>query len=184
MEIPPTFVRARNEAGSTPLHWACLNAHLPCVQRLVGFTPKSLKNTQNEDATSSEEKGKKRIETKVKTVTISEKTGEEDDDEAENDEREGEGECEEDEEAIGATLILLQNKAGHTPLGEAELSGWDEGARWLVGAMNLDLDASSVPTPVSPGDDVDVDAGEGEGGGEEVLDGEGKEAKGSKEENV
>ena len=120
----------------------------------------------------------------MKTVTISEKTGEEDDDEAENDEREGEEEGEEDEEAIGATLILLQNKAGHTPLGEAELSGWDEGARWLVGAMNLDLDASSVPTPVSPGDDVDVDAGEGEGGGEEVLDGEGKEAKGSKEENV
>ena len=35
--------------------------------------------------------------------------------------------------------------------------------------MNLDLDASSVPTPVSPGDDVDVDAGEGEGGGARRL---------------
>lgn len=35
-------------------------------------------------------------------------------------------------------LIDIKNKAGRTPLGEAEMAGWDEGAAWLVGVMDLD----------------------------------------------
>lgn len=35
-------------------------------------------------------------------------------------------------------LVDIKNKAGRTPLGEAEMAGWDEGAAWLVGVMDLD----------------------------------------------
>ena len=35
--LPPAALSARNAAGSTPLHWAALNAHLPVAQALVGW---------------------------------------------------------------------------------------------------------------------------------------------------
>ena len=37
----------------------------------------------------------------------------------------------------GVDLIDVKNAAGHTPLGEAENAGWDEGAKWFVEVMNL-----------------------------------------------
>ncbi|KAG9312329.1 cytoplasmic protein [Chiua virens] len=38
----------------------------------------------------------------------------------------------------GVDLIDIKNAAGRSPLGEAELAGWDEGAQWLVQMMRLD----------------------------------------------
>ena len=38
----------------------------------------------------------------------------------------------------GPILIDVRNKAGRTPLGEAEEAGWDDGARWFVTQMNLE----------------------------------------------
>lgn len=38
----------------------------------------------------------------------------------------------------GADLIDIKNTAGRSPLGEAEMIGWDEGARWLVQEIKLD----------------------------------------------
>ncbi|KAG6888395.1 hypothetical protein C0995_008635 [Termitomyces sp. Mi166 len=40
----------------------------------------------------------------------------------------------------GIDLIDIKNTAGHTPLGEAELAEWDEGATWLVKMMNLEAE--------------------------------------------
>ena len=37
----------------------------------------------------------------------------------------------------GRDLIEIKNMAGRSPLGEAELAGWDEGAKWFVQVMNL-----------------------------------------------
>ena len=37
-----------------------------------------------------------------------------------------------------ADLIDIKNIAGRTPLGEAELAGWDEGAKWFVEVMKLE----------------------------------------------
>lgn len=37
----------------------------------------------------------------------------------------------------GVDLIDIKNDAGRSPLAEAELAGWDEGARWFVQVMNL-----------------------------------------------
>lgn len=36
-------------------------------------------------------------------------------------------------------LIDIKNAAGRTPLGEAEQAGWDEGAKWMVEVMRLDV---------------------------------------------
>ncbi|KAJ7686065.1 ankyrin [Mycena rosella] len=38
----------------------------------------------------------------------------------------------------GIDLIDIKNAAGRSPLAEAELAGWDEGAQWLVQMMKLD----------------------------------------------
>ena len=37
----------------------------------------------------------------------------------------------------GRDLIEMKNNAGRSPLGEAELAGWEEGAKWFVQVMNL-----------------------------------------------
>ena len=37
----------------------------------------------------------------------------------------------------GRDLIEIKNTAGRSPLGEAELAGWEEGAKWFVQVMNL-----------------------------------------------
>ncbi|KAI0645111.1 cytoplasmic protein [Trametes meyenii] len=35
--LPPSLLAERNNAGSTPLHWAALNSHLSVAQKLVQF---------------------------------------------------------------------------------------------------------------------------------------------------
>jgi ankyrin repeat protein len=52
----------------------------------------------------------------------------------------------------GAALVDARNAAGHSPLGEAENAGWDDGARWLVSVM--DLSRAGEPTEGTAGDDV------------------------------
>ena len=37
----------------------------------------------------------------------------------------------------GRDLIEIKNIAGRSPLGEAELAGWEEGAKWFVQVMNI-----------------------------------------------
>ena len=37
----------------------------------------------------------------------------------------------------GVDMIDIKNDAGRSPLGEAELAGWDEVAQWFVQVMNL-----------------------------------------------
>lgn len=53
----------------------------------------------------------------------------------------------------GIDLIDIKNAAGRSPLGEAEMAGWQEGAQWLVEVMNIDTEDAK------------------EEGGDEVIDG-------------
>lgn len=77
--ISPTLLSARNNSGSTALHWAVLNSHLLVIQKLVQFSASS-----------------------------------------------------------GIDLIDIKNAAGRSSLGEAELVGWEAGAKWLAQMMGLD----------------------------------------------
>ena len=42
----------------------------------------------------------------------------------------------------GRDLIGIKNHTGRSPLGEAEVAGWDEGAKWFVETMILDAEES------------------------------------------
>jgi ankyrin repeat protein len=35
--VPSSLLSTQNNSGSTPLHWAALNSHLPIIQKLVQF---------------------------------------------------------------------------------------------------------------------------------------------------
>lgn len=54
----------------------------------------------------------------------------------------------------GALLINCKNAAGHSPLAEAELSEWEEGARWLVEQMPLEDEEKSGNTDAISSEDV------------------------------
>lgn len=72
-------------------------------------------------------------------------------------------------------LIDTKNAAGRTPLGEAELAGWEEGAKWFVEVMNLDEAPRATETGEDVGDeDIGVDAKDIE---VEIEDADGKVAK-------
>ena len=64
----------------------------------------------------------------------------------------------------GKDLIDIKNTAGHTPLGEAEMIGWDEGAKWFVEVMNLDEGSKAEEDlPIEPGQDIEVEIQDAEG---------------------
>ncbi|KAJ7072920.1 ankyrin repeat-containing domain protein [Mycena amicta] len=57
----------------------------------------------------------------------------------------------------GVDLIDIKNTAGRSPLAEAELAGWDEGAQWLVQMMTLD---DGVKEGEGEADDAQLDSGQ------------------------
>ncbi|KAI5116040.1 hypothetical protein M0805_004978 [Coniferiporia weirii] len=64
----------------------------------------------------------------------------------------------------GAALIDVRCAAGRTPLGEAERAGWNEGARWLVGVMNIDEAPSAIEGEV----EAETEGGDEEDDGVDV----------------
>ena len=64
----------------------------------------------------------------------------------------------------GRGLIEIKNIAGRSPPGEAELAGWEEGAKWFVQVMNLDheqepegLEGEGNATPLDTEGGIDHD---------------------------
>jgi ankyrin repeat protein len=74
--------------------------------------------------------------------------------------------------AGGPSLIDIKDAGGKTPLGEAEQSGWDEGAAYLVSAMTLDdgeaevkeTDEAVEEEDVGPDAPVEVEIQDADGG--------------------
>jgi ankyrin repeat protein len=56
----------------------------------------------------------------------------------------------------GIDLIDIKNAAGRSPLAEAEMVGWDEGAIWLVEKMRLDPGQGESAEDVLAGEDKDT----------------------------
>lgn len=120
---PPSLLSSANNAGSTPLHWAALNKHLPAAQALVRHPG-----------------------------------------------------------GPGAKLVDIKNKAGHTPLGEAENAEWEDGARWFVEVMDLEEGEGGEKGEEEDGkelEEVEVEITDAEGGVAKMTLGKaGKEEKG------
>lgn len=74
----------------------------------------------------------------------------------------------------GVDLIDIKNKAGHSPLAEAEFAGWDEGAKWFVEVMNLEPEQGK--NEKGDGDAV-VDNANGQDVEVEIEDAEGQVAR-------
>lgn len=69
--------------------------------------------------------------------------------------------------AGGPSLIDAKDSSGCTPLGEAERSGWDEGAAYLVSAMNLnegEMKAKETDEAVDENQTVEVEIEDADGG--------------------
>ncbi|KAI0061912.1 ankyrin [Artomyces pyxidatus] len=65
----------------------------------------------------------------------------------------------------GIDLIDIKNNAGRSPLGEAEIAGWEEGAKWMVEVMRLD-EAGKIADEgeaVDPSADIEVEIEDAEG---------------------
>ncbi|KAJ7744672.1 ankyrin repeat-containing domain protein [Mycena metata] len=80
----------------------------------------------------------------------------------------------------GIDLIDIKNAAGRSPLAEAELAGWDEGAQWLVQMMKLDVEGGVKEGEADePTDAEDADASQlaAEGIEIEIEDADGQMAK-------
>jgi uncharacterized protein len=65
-------------------------------------------------------------------------------------------------------LVAIKNKNGLSPLGEAEMAGWDEGASWFVGKMNLEKVAGATTEaedePIASDQAIEVEIQDADGG--------------------
>jgi uncharacterized protein len=103
--VPPSLLSAQNNAGSTPLHWAAVNAQLEIAQKLIRCPG-----------------------------------------------------------GPGNVLIDIKNTAGRSPLTEAEMAGWDEGAKYMVEVMNLEEnDGSDDVDDTNAAPDIEIEIQDAEG---------------------
>ncbi|KAJ8489039.1 hypothetical protein ONZ45_g13719 [Pleurotus djamor] len=104
----------KDDGGNTVLHMTCGNGHLDLLNYLFPIIPSSLLSAQNNAGSTPLHWAALNAHLDVVQALVKFEAG------------------------PGVDLIDIKNAAGHTPLGEAELAGWDEGAKWLVEMMNLD----------------------------------------------
>ncbi|KAF9443993.1 ankyrin [Macrolepiota fuliginosa MF-IS2] len=121
----------RDENGNTALHMAAGNGHEDVLDYLLPITPPSLLSTQNNSGSTPLHWAalNSHLLTVQKLVQFP--------------------------GGPGVDLIDMKNAAGRSPLAEAEMTGWDQGAKWLVEMMKLDLEQGGA---------TEGGAGEGIGG--------------------
>ncbi|KAL0577542.1 ankyrin repeat-containing protein [Marasmius crinis-equi] len=140
----------RDENANTMLHMICANGHDDLLDFVLPITPPSLLSAQNNAGSTPLHWAalNSHLTTVQKLVQFS--------------------------NGPGIDLIDIKNNAGHSPLAEAELAGWDEGAKWLVQMMNLDAkgdekdgeedDDADVGTATNPGSqDIEVEIQDADG---------------------
>ena len=68
--------------------------------------------------------------------------------------------------AGGPQLIDIKNKAGRSPLGEAEMAGWEDGAKYFVTVMVLGKDGETDESDekIDPEQSIEVTIEDAEGG--------------------
>ncbi|KAG5642210.1 hypothetical protein DXG03_003402 [Asterophora parasitica] len=106
----------RDENDNSVLHMVCGNGHLDVLEYLLPLVPPTLLAAQNSAKSTPLHWAALNRHLSVVQKLVEYPDG------------------------PGIDLIDIKNTAGHTPLGEAELAEWDEGATWLVKVMNLDAE--------------------------------------------
>ncbi|KAI0310785.1 ankyrin repeat-containing domain protein [Amylostereum chailletii] len=99
---------------NTVLHMAAANGHTEILDFLLPIVPPSLLSTQNSSGSTALHWAALNSHLEVAQKLVEFPAG------------------------PGPDLIDIKNAAGRSPLGEAEIAGWEEGAKWMVGKMRLD----------------------------------------------
>ncbi|KAF9047514.1 ankyrin repeat-containing domain protein [Panaeolus papilionaceus] len=122
----------RDENKNSVLHMICANGHLDLLKHLLPLLPPSALSAQNSPGSTPLHWAATNSQLEIAKALVQHPNG------------------------PGIDLIDIKNEAGHSPLADAELAGWDEGAKWFVEVMNLDTEGSKEG-PASEDDDVPLD---------------------------
>ncbi|KAF7328993.1 Ankyrin repeat-containing protein P16F5.05c [Mycena venus] len=135
-----TAAEIRDDNGNTALHMLCGNGHADVLDYLLPIVPPTLLSARNSAESTPLHWAALNSHLDIVKKLVQFPGG------------------------PGIDLIDIKNAAGRSPLGEAELAGWDEGAQWLVQMMKLDpggdvkegeADDADTNDPVE-GEDVSV----------------------------
>ncbi|KAK7472254.1 ankyrin repeat-containing protein [Stygiomarasmius scandens] len=113
---PEPLSEIRDENSNSILHMICGNGHKDVLDYILPLVPSSLLSTQNISGSTPLHWAALNSHLDIVKTLVQFPSG------------------------PGIDLIDIKNAAGHSPLAEAELAGWEEGAKWLVEVMNLDAD--------------------------------------------
>ncbi|CAA7260484.1 unnamed protein product [Cyclocybe aegerita] len=142
----------RDENGSTILHMIAANGHQDLLNYLLPLLPPTLLSVQNESGSTPLHWAALNSQLEIAQKLVQQIDG------------------------PGRDLIDIKNKAGRSPLGEAELAGWEEGAKWFVEVMNLDADGAKEQ-PADEDAVLDTEDGSNRDIEVEIEDAEGQVAK-------
>ncbi|CAL1711413.1 unnamed protein product [Somion occarium] len=131
----------RDDNGNTVLHMVCANGHTDALDYLLSVVSSSLLSVQNDAGSTALHWAALNSHLTIVQRLVQHPGG------------------------PGKDLIDIKNAAGRTPLGEAEIIGWEEGAKWLVEVMNLDSEGSKGEEDqvVGPSQDIEVEIQDAEG---------------------
>ncbi|PFH52199.1 hypothetical protein AMATHDRAFT_57565 [Amanita thiersii Skay4041] len=103
----------RDDNGNCVLHMVSGNGHIDVLDYLLPLVPSSLLSTQNNAGSTPLHWAalNSHLEVVQKIVQFP--------------------------DGPGSELIDIKNAAGRSPLTEAEMAGWEEGAKWLVQHMSI-----------------------------------------------
>lgn len=110
----PALADARDDHGNTVLHMTCANGHVDILEYLFSLVPTSLLAQQNHAGSTPLHWAALNRHLQIAQKLIQHPGG------------------------PGVDLIDIKNAAGRSPLGEAEMAEWDEGAQWFAQVMNID----------------------------------------------
>ncbi|KAI0043117.1 ankyrin [Auriscalpium vulgare] len=136
----PALVDVRDDNGNTVLHMVCANGHTALLDFLLPIVPGSLLSVQNTAGSTALHWAALNAQLGAARALVDFPDG------------------------PGIDLIDIKNNAGRSPLGEAEVAGWEEGARWMVEVMRLDDAGKPDEDEALPsGQDIEVEIQDADG---------------------
>ncbi|KAI6100599.1 ankyrin repeat-containing domain protein [Pisolithus sp. B1] len=136
----PALADARDDHGNNVLHMTCANGHVDVLEYLLPLVPSPLLAQQNHAGSTPLHWAALNRHLQVTQKLVQHPGG------------------------PGIDLIDIKNAMGRSPLGEAEMAEWDEGARWFVQVMNIDeVKQEESDEQVDPSQTVEIEIQDAEG---------------------
>lgn len=136
----PALADARDDHGNNVLHMTCANGHVDVLEYLLPLVPSPLLAQQNHAGSTPLHWAALNRHLHVAQKLIQHPGG------------------------PGVDLIDIKNAGGRSPLGEAEMAEWNEGAQWFVQMMNIDeVKQEESDEQVDPSQTVEIEIQDAEG---------------------